>query len=296
MDANVSKHGVDSSSTDEPLRRATWFVVLTLGLALSIYLPIIASDRGWLSVSVPASVTALGIFSPTIAALVLLGADRGRAGLEVFVQRATKRRFGARWWLATLLVPPVVIGGSYAAYLLLGGQYQTATTIGLLETSPMPAAIVVPVLVVLTIVLAFGEEAGWRGYLLPLLQARWSALTASLVLGVVWFLWHVPLLYLPGSENAGFPLPVWAVSITVSSIFYTWLFNNTGGSVLAVTLFHAGFNVWGRLVALHPSETGEVLSAYVIAGGNVVVALVIVVVYGGATLTRSRSGTGENDT
>ena len=294
MESSTTDPTEESIRSSAPLHRAALFVLLTFGLAMTLHLPVIAADRGWLAVAVPATMSYLGVFSPAVAALILVSYERGRAGVRLFVQQATRKRLGTRWWLATVLVPPIVLGTSYATYLLLGGEFQVASALEMLRSTQTPAVIVFPLLVLLTIALAFGEEAGWRGYLLPLLQARWSALTASLILGVIWFLWHVPLLYLPGTANAGFPLSLWAVSITLSSITYTWLYNNTAGSVLAVTLFHAGFNVWGRLIALHPSETGELLSAFVMTAGNAVVALGLVLVYGGATLTRSRPVQGKN--
>lgn len=90
--------------------------------------------------------------------------------------------------------------------------------------------VVVPVMALVIVLVSFGEEAVWRGYLLPLLQARMGALPASVTLGAVWFLWHVPLVYLPGSANAAFPLGLWAVSIVASAVVYTWLFSLTSGA------------------------------------------------------------------
>ncbi|MFC6723724.1 CPBP family intramembrane glutamic endopeptidase, partial [Halobium palmae] len=112
----------------------------------------------------------------------------------------------------------------------------------------------------------YGEEAGWRGYLLPRLQSRWGALTASLLPGVVWFLWHVPLLFLPGDTNGAMPLPLMAAFVVASSVMYTWLYNSTGGSVLAVTLLHGGFDVWNRFIASHPSNTGDPISGLMMVG------------------------------
>ena len=177
----------------------------------------------------------------------------------------------------------------YAAYLLFGGDIQTSTTVAMLRDAGPLAVIIVPVMVLVTIVLAFGEEAGWRGYLLPLLQSRLSALSASLVVGVVWFLWHIPLLYLPGQQNGGeaFPIVLFGATVILSSVLYTWLYNNTRGSVLAVTLLHAGLNIWGPLVALHPAETGEVLSAYVLTVGWAIVVVSLVIVFDGKSFTRT---------
>ena len=84
------------------------------------------------------------------------------------------------------------------------------------------------------------EEPGWRGYALPKLQAGRPALSASLILGIVWAFWHLPLMMygtIPWSDIA---------YVIVVSVVYAWLFNGTGGSVLLVMLFHTMNNViWG---------------------------------------------------
>lgn len=272
---------------DVLFRRASAFVVLTFGVSLAIWLPIIASHQGWIGVDIPAGLATLGIFGPAIAAILLQFATAGRSGLRSFWGAASWWRIGRRWWVATLLVPPVFIGGVYAAYLLFGGNIQMSTTVAMLRDAGPLAVILVPVMVLVTIVLAFGEEAGWRGYLLPLLQTRLSALSASLVVGVVWFLWHIPLLYLPGQQTGGeaFPIVLFGATVILSSVLYTWLYNNTRGSVLAVTLLHAGLNIWGPLVALHPAETGEIISAYVLTAGWIIVAVSLVIVFGGNLFT-----------
>lgn len=285
MEPPANEGPVSPPHQNGSLRRAAAFVLLTFGLALAAYLPVIASANGLLAIDVPGVLAALGVFSPAIAALLLRVHDEGRAGVRRFVATTTTLPTPTRWWVAIVLGPPFLLGASYAGYLLLGGEFRLASTVSQFTNGANPA-IVLPLLVVATLVLSYGEEAGWRGYLLPLLQTRWSALGASLVLGVVWFCWHVPLLFLPGDTNGGFPLALWATSIVASSIVYTWLFNGTGGSVIAVTVFHAGLNVWGRLVLLHPNVTGDWLSAVAMTGGNVLVALALLVVFGGARLAR----------
>lgn len=270
-------------------RRATAFVLLAFGVSLAVWLPIIASHRGWMGIEIPAGLATLGIFGPAIAALLLRVATAGRSGLRSFWGAASRWRIGRRWWVVTLLFPPGFIGGVYAVYLFFGGDIQTATTVAMLQEAGPLAVIIVPVMVVVTIVLAFGEEAEWRGYLLPVLQSRLSALSASLVVGVVWFLWHIPLRYLPGQQTGGeaFPIVLFGATVILSSILYTWLYNTTRGSVLAVTLLHTGLNIWGPLVALHPAETGDVLSAYILTAGWVLVAVSLVVVSGRKLFTQT---------
>jgi membrane protease YdiL (CAAX protease family) len=175
----------------------------------------------------------------------------------------------------------------YVGYRLLSGAHNTTATVTAFSEAGVGALIAVPVTVLVVVALAYGEEAGWRGYLLPRLQERWSALTATLLIGIVWFLWHVPLLFLPGDQNGAMPIPLLAAFVLSSAVLYTWLYNNTGGSVLAVTLLHGGFNVWGQFIAVHPAETGDPLSGAVMVGVVTIVAVVIVAVYGARTLARN---------
>jgi membrane protease YdiL (CAAX protease family) len=275
--------------SDAPVRQAITFVGLTFAVSLAVYLPIIASAQGWIPVGVPSELSALGVFGPAVAAVLLLVREQGRDGLQTLVQDATARRFGRRWWVMVLALPPALLGAMYVGYRLLGGAHNTTATVTAFSEAGVGALIAVPVTVLVVVSLAYGEEAGWRGYLLPRLQERWSALTATLLIGIVWFLWHVPLLFLPGDQNGAMPIPLLAAFILASAVLYTWLYNNTGGSVLAVTLLHGGFNVWGQFIAVHPAETGDPLSGAVMVGVVTVVAVVLVAVYGARTLARKPS-------
>jgi membrane protease YdiL (CAAX protease family) len=268
---------------------------LTFLLSLGVYLPIVASARGWIPITIPSAFAALGVFGPAVAALLLLVRERRRDGVRILFRDATARRFGARWWLAALALPPALLGTMYVGYRLIGGTHHTTSTVGALFEAGSGALVAVPALVLVTFALAYGEEAGWRGYLLPRLQARWSALTATLLVGVVWFLWHVPLLFLPGDRNGAMPLPLLAAFVLASAVLYTWLYNNTGGSVLAVTLLHGGLNVWGQFVAVHPAETGDPLSGVVMVVVVTFVAVVLVSVYGPRTLARESDPNADAD-
>ena len=278
---------VSTSIPDTPLKQAITFVGLTFSVSLAVYLPIIGSARGWIPIAVPPVLSALGVFGPAVAALLLLVRERGRTGVKRLYRDATAKRFDRRWWVATLVVPPMLLGTMYAGYRLIDGSHHTTATVAAFSEVGSGVLIAVPAFVLATVALAYGEEAGWRGYLLPRLQTRWSALTASLLVGVVWFLWHVPLLFLPGDQNAAMPLPFLAAFVLASAVLYTWLYNNTGGSVLAVTLLHGGFNVWGQFIAVHPIETGDPLSGAVMAAVMALVAVILLAIYGTRTLRKS---------
>ena len=110
------------------------------------------------------------------------------------------------------------------------------------------------------------EEIGWRGYALPALLNRHTALSATLVLGAMWGLWHVPLFFMPGYYEAfgGAPDPaLFFGNILIISFFYTWLFLHTKGSILAAVLFHFSVNFSGELIAL--PDQGEWIKTTILA-------------------------------
>ncbi len=102
------------------------------------------------------------------------------------------------------------------------------------------------------------EEIGWRGFALPRLQERYNDLMIAFIMGILWSLWHLPLMLNPSSPMAGLP---WAGELIFSlalTIIYTWLYLHTGGSLLFVSIFHAMSNT----IAFVLLEMGVYQSSY----------------------------------
>ena len=98
------------------------------------------------------------------------------------------------------------------------------------------------------------EEIGWRGFALDRVQTRMTALRASLVLGSVWALWHVPLFFVPGSFQASLGLGslrswVFLSSMVPLSVLMIWVYSNTERSTLSAVLIHYSGNLCGALLA-----------------------------------------------
>jgi membrane protease YdiL (CAAX protease family) len=140
------------------------------------------------------------------------------------------------------------------------------------------------------------EEPGWRGYALDGLQDRRSALWASLIVGSVWSVWHLPLFFIEGTwqaEAVGLGTQrfwLYMLAMVVESVLYTWIYNNTNGSTLAAILFHFVGNAFGELFAL--SERAEVYSF--ILGVATVVA--VIVIWGPRFLSRGKRLIVRNET
>ena len=87
-----------------------------------------------------------------------------------------------------------------------------------------------------------GEEIGWRGYALPKLSAHLGIAPASIVLGIIWAVWHLPLFYMRGTDTFGQSFPLYLLQVTALSIAIAWLYAHTHGSLLLAMLMHAAIN------------------------------------------------------
>lgn len=108
----------------------------------------------------------------------------------------------------------------------------------------------------------FFEELGWRGYAQDQLQTKYSAAKASILLGLIWSIWHLPASFIPGTYQAGLGIGTqefWLhfIGILFLSIVISWIYINTNRSIFVMVLFHATINASGQMIEL--SETGETI-------------------------------------
>src|SRR5919107_2775287 len=190
------------------------------------------------------------LFGPALAAVIVAVLTDGRLGLRDLLGRLVRWRVGARWYAVALGLPMVLALTTAGLHLLLGAQ--TSVDFGGLS-----------VLNFVVFVLIVGEELGWRGYALPRLLAQRSALAASLILGVLWGLWHLPTFFVPGAPQHGLPITAFLLLTVAYSVLFTWIYLHTVGSVLLATLFHGAINLSQGLLlgGLDPARTYWLLAA-----------------------------------
>ena len=238
----------------------------------------------------------IGTFGPLVAAVIVTAQESGRVGVRSLLARILHWRVAPIWYAVALLGPLVLtLGAMVLEVAFLGGQ---PPSLGVL-IGELPSTLLTLVVnaVYLLIFVTLGEEVGWRGYALPALQARYSALLASLILGVLWGLWHLPVFFNPDTSYSKLPFLLFLAFIVVAAVLMTWLFNSTGGSVLMAMFFHAVLNtadeLWKVLpeYSVEPPTAAEVVAANahaylmigIVAG---VAAIVLVLVYGPRNLSR----------
>jgi membrane protease YdiL (CAAX protease family) len=166
---------------------------------------------------------------PALAAFTVLGVTDGKAGLKRLFRSMLKWRVGWRWWAAALLGPAVLAGLATGLNLALGAPTPSADDLGN-WTNILPTALII---LLVPVIGGAWEEPGWRGFALPRLLAERSALSASLILGTLWAIWHLPV-YFVGDQH-------WSdlVLVVVGTIVFTWLFQSAGASLLIAMVFHA---------------------------------------------------------
>jgi uncharacterized protein len=134
---------------------------------------------------------------------------------------------------------------------------------------------------------ALGEEIGWRGYVLPRLQSRMSALSASFIIAPIWALWHLPLWLQGGPVHTPTIYAAFVVSAFALSVLLTWVYNSTGGSLLMVVLLHATVNLPQTLV-IDDLGSGATVPLILYWGLMVLAAIVVVIWAGPEHLSRKR--------
>src|SRR6266516_3477255 len=183
---------------------------------------------------------------PTLSAFIVTAVTDGKAGVWQLLRRYVQWRVGVRWYLLALFGAPVVLLLSASVVL------NTAPLSALVEQWPLIFTSYLPGVLIITLVLGgpLGEEPGWRGFALPRLQQQYGALRGSLILGTLHSLWHLPLFLVVGAY-APFTLlgfVTFALVVMLNAFIFTWVFNNTRGSLLIVMLLHSAFNAGGNFV------------------------------------------------
>ena len=184
----------------------------------------------------------LGGFGPGVAALAVVGYGGGRAALRAWLGRCLQWRIGGRWFAFAFFLPLALMGLAAAMQVALGGTLRSSPVAGHL---PLAAANLV---LILLLGGPLGEELGWRGYALPALQTRHGWRVASLILGAVWGLWHLPLFFVADTLQSQIPLLPFFLSTVALSVVFAWLFNRSRASVLPALVLHTAVNWWAWVV------------------------------------------------
>lgn len=193
-------------------------------------------------------------FGPTLVAVILTCIPKKSARLaQIFKIRRSEKLI---WWCFCLLGSPLIMLFSLAIHTILGGEQPRYLDPMHLVTSLEQWPGIIIVFLYILVFSALGEEVGWRGYFLPRLLKRTSPFLASLILGLIWACWHLPLFWLTGTIQSQLPLSWFLAQILGSTFLYTWIYLRTNKNILLPILFHASGNAALGLLPVLPLDNG----------------------------------------
>jgi membrane protease YdiL (CAAX protease family) len=191
-------------------------------------------------------------FGPFLAAYIMLNILEGKTGLNQFRQSIKQVQENWKWYSFILLGIPALF---MIAIIALPGA--------LVSFQGFPPNFSVVYLVSFVLIFfgggPLGEEPGWRGFALPRLQKHYGALWGTLLLGIMWTFWHLPD-FLTDAQRGGpgsnlitlltINLPILLISFICLAIIFTWVYNNTHGSIFIALLLHTSINSFGNIINL----------------------------------------------
>ncbi|HUJ63343.1 MAG TPA: type II CAAX endopeptidase family protein [Kofleriaceae bacterium] len=250
--------------------RIATFLVVTYAVTWGAWIPLAIAGRHVGFGSEPLYL--LGLLGPAVGAIATTALADGAGGLRDLGARMIRVRAGWRWWLVALGLPiatyavTYVVLVAYSVFLLAPVALPTRATLG--ELDGFPVTNVAALLAMLVAIHGFGEEAGWRGFLLPALQRRRSPLVASLLVAACWAPWHLPA-FLVADTFRAMPaalIPMWLLGLASGSVVLAWLYNRGRRSVVLVAACHGAFNLFsGTFGVRGPVAAVETLVVIVVA-------------------------------
>jgi membrane protease YdiL (CAAX protease family) len=203
----------------------------------------------------------LGTFAPSLVAVGLTARAEGGAGMQVLLRRVNEWPSAIRWYLFAVSYLAAIKLAVMVVHRFLAGAWPRVGT--------EPWYVIAAAIVISTPVQA-GEEIGWRGYALPRLAARFGLARASLLLGLIWACWHLPLFFIPGLNQYGQSFPLFALGTIALSVAIAWLYAHTGCSVGMAMLMHSAVNQTTGIVptsvpgATNPFALSSSLAAWLV--------------------------------
>ena len=248
------------------------YLLIAYGMTWLFWIPIALTRQDYQTSPILLAGMFLGVFGPGAAGIILTYREGGKEGGRDFWRRVFDfHRISLKWYVLILFLFPALHMISLGINHWLGGDPPEFAFIK--ESMAVPAGILI--VVILYLLQAALEELGWRGYMLDRLQAIWSPLTASLVLGIFHALWHLPLFWVVGTNQSrylsGIDFSLFVAFVLAGSVYSTWCYNDNHRSTLVVILLHTTANL--SLDTFMLPGTGEYIFKIVAAVGAVMIAI-----------------------
>lgn len=250
------------------------YFFLAYAISWSISIPMALVSQGILNWKIPFYLHYFCAYGPMLSAVIMTYVTQGKSGLFALLNRLSIRGMKMPWWFAAFS-PLIVYFVLVIVFRFVQGEWTNFSLLGDVNFLPNLG---VWALFLWIFTYGLGEEIGWRGYALPRLQKNMSALNATLLLGTLWALWHLPFFFYLFEP---FIAIGWFFGLMCGAVLLTWLYNSTDGKLLVLVLWHGAFNF------ITGSAAGDGLVAMVMSTFVMIWAVLLVFIYKPATLSHN---------
>jgi len=247
-----------------------YFFILAYVISWILWAPIVIFDNvhpGVFTISL-----VLGGFGPMAAGYMVSRKEYGKMGTRDYFYRIFDYRRNVKTYLMTLLIPIGIFLLAYLFYRILGGET--------FDFSEVPNPLIYPLLLLVVIFTGGGlEESGWRGYALPRLMERFTPVFASLLIGVFWICWHIPLFFSEGVTQGNFDFLWYLINGLGLSILFTIFHLYSKGSAFIAIILHGGVNApsaWFPMKSTIDTPIGDVAAHFPISLATWLVVLILI--------------------
>jgi uncharacterized protein len=249
----MTSRGIEAEeSADGPL--VAFFVFTYLVTWVSWLVAWAISDGGFARSGLWMVPFYFGVFAPAFVAVGLTFRREGGSGVRALLSRLVQWEAKIRWYVFALTYFAAIKLAAAVIHRLATGEWP--------RFGDEPLYMMLAATIGSTLVFGqSGEEVGWRGYARPRLAARCGISRASIVVGIIWATWHLPLFFVPGADTAGQSFPVYLLSVTAISVAIAWLYEHTNGSLFLTMLMHSAVNNTKEIV---PSAGPKPTSAFAV--------------------------------
>lgn len=263
------------------------FFVLAFGLTWIFMIADALGSHGILPFRLSIPILIVMGYMPTLAAVIVTWQIKGREGVRALFRKLLVARVGLGWYAFAVFG----IAAMAVITVVLYNTFGNGPVVPILSKNAPPFSGLVEMIVnivamYIIVGLVNGEELAWRGFALPRLQTKYNALTSSVILGAIWALFHLPLFFTAtGSSQAEMSFVSFLISTISITVLYTWMYNNTRGSVLMAYLFHASANTWTQVFSI--DHTNHLID-WIFTGLFVLAAIIVVLTNGKENLSQTR--------
>ena len=209
-----------------------------------IFTFVISFVTGFPTVFVPGKFEGLSYlsnFGPAIGALLVIGIAEGSDGIKRLIRSLFQWRVNFVWYLVVLLGPALTMVAAVLLYKAFGENGSAQNLDNWLSILPQHLLVILSLFLFMMVGI-WGEEIGWRGFALPKLQEKYHPLWASLILGAIWAIWHLPAFFVENSQQAQLGMTYFFLATLGYSILYSWIYNGSKESLFMIWLLHSANN------------------------------------------------------